>query len=206
MRTLLSNFRASFYRPGYPSFEIRDVSYPADNTAYVVLGRDPTATTPGAGMILRSNNGVDAKKWDKVFDSPQPLKGVDCFDATNCVAVGDNGTILRTADGATWKEEWATDTDIVKAKDTSTAVTTFWKVAYINTSKIIVVGTKSVGTGVTGVIYTLGTKEGITGRGGGGRQKQLNAVMGVQQCGVMQTQRQLTLHSILCWEGLILCV
>ncbi|MGB3219889.1 MAG: YCF48-related protein, partial [Anaerolineae bacterium] len=82
------------------------VEYPAANRAYVV-GGDGESTWASGGVLLMSTDG--GQNWtQQAIPTVGDLRGVSCFDALNCMAVGDAGAILRTSNGgSTWTQEQA---------------------------------------------------------------------------------------------------
>lgn len=137
-----------------------DVSYPDANVAYVV-GGSSSDINGNAGFILKTND--KGKNWSAIIkpgSGTPDLSGISCYDANNCVAVGNNATVLITKDGGNkwtdWAdiEEWKNDETLKEAKNLGVR---FVDVAYPKDKTIIIVGFIP-GQGKA-VIYSLGEKE-----------------------------------------------
>ena len=166
-------------RPRDGNCLVWSVSYPSALTAYASTGgrRDVYLVNnntgdgrgAGGGGIVKTENG--GLSWTTAGQNlpaglVTSLRGVDCYSDKDCVAVGTNGVILKTIDGATWTEAWKDDPKIITAKSSPTedpenGNVQFLGVAYPNASTVIAVGyiPNTDGSVKKGVIYTLGEVE-----------------------------------------------
>lgn len=135
------------------------VSFPGKKTAYMVGGDGNEMDLTGA-FIYKSENVGSGNTWNLAMNGVDPgsyaLKAIDCISEKDCIAVGNNGSIVMTTDGGqSWIEAWVEDEAIKEAKEDRVR---FWDVAYMGPESIVVVGFKPKGGGrdVDGVIYTLG--------------------------------------------------
>lgn len=145
-------------------------AYPGKDIAYISLGgradvyyarTDPEKGKGdgGGGIVKSTNGGLDWVQQAIPSGLVTSLRGIDCFSETDCIAVGTNGVILRTTNGATWDEYWKDSQEIKDAKATNVQ---FLGVAYPNKNTVIAVGyipKPPDGAVDKGVIYTLGEKE-----------------------------------------------
>jgi virginiamycin B lyase len=77
------------------TLDLFSISCPGSGACFAAGG------TTGSGVIVSRTKG---RGWRRMFTVNQQLHGIGCASASTCIAVGDNGLILQTANGGrTWK-------------------------------------------------------------------------------------------------------